>query len=290
MSDLNLTLDHVGVVVPDLESARGFYDRLGFQLTRESSHKAALEPGGPVVEWGSGNRCAMFHQGYFEIIGITDPARHHTHIDERLARYHGLHLLALGTEDAASLGQSLGGRVEGVGAMMELHRDVPVGNGTKPGMFRIVYLADALFPEAELFFIEQATRDVLWQPDLLDHPNGVRALEAVTICSDDPGETAARLGNLVGTAPMPTTGGGIRCTLKSGMVDLVTVTGLAARFPGVTPAASPWFAAVRFGVGDLDATRQCLANNDVAFGEGGDGSSIWVAPEYALGAIIEFAS
>ncbi len=286
MSDL--TLDHVGVVVSNLETARGFYEKLGFQMTQESSHKAALEPGGPVVEWGSGNRCAMFHRGYFEIIGITDPARHHVHIDERLARYHGLHLLAIGTEDAASLGQSLGARFDGVQAMMELHRDVPVGDGTKPGMFRIVYLADALFPEAELFFIEQATRDVLWQPDLLAHPNGVTALEAVTICSDDPGTTAGRFGALVEAAPVPIDGG-VRCALKSGAVDMVDAAGLAARFPGVTPAASPWFAAVRFGVGDLSATRQCLAGNGVAFREGGDGNSIWVAPEYAQGAIIEFA-
>ena len=288
MSVSNLTLDHVGVVVPDLEVARGFYERLGFQMTQESSHKAALEPGGPVVEWGSGNRCAMFHQGYFEIIGITDPARHHTHIDERLVRYHGLHLLAIGTDDAASLGKTLSAQFDGVEAMMELHRDVPVGDSTKPGLFRIVYLADALFPEAELFFIEQATRDVLWQPDLLDHPNGVTALEAVTICSPNPSDAAARFGNLVGTEPIAGDGGGLRCALKSSSVEVVDVAGLVTHFPGVTPVASPWFAAVRFGVSDLGATRDCLNGNHVAFHEGAGGGSIWVAPQHAQGAVIEF--
>ncbi len=289
MDEFDLTIDHVGVVVADLESARAAYERLGFLLTRKSSHRAALEPGGPVVEWGSGNHCAMFHQGYFEVIGITDPTLYHVHIDERLARSQGLHLLAIGNNNSAALGAMLGERLDGVEPMMELHRDVPVGDGTKPGLFRLVRLDEALFPEAEFFFIEQATRDVLWQPDLLNHPNGVTALESVTICSPDPGQTAKRLRALVAVEPMASDEGGIRFPLEAGTIEIVDGGGLAARFPNVTPAASPWFAAVRLRVADLAATRDCLTGNDVAFHEGADGDSIWVAPEFAQGAIIEFA-
>ena len=73
MSDLDLQLDHVGVAVATLDQARETYAKLGFTLTARSIHSGSKEPGGPVVPWGSGNHCAMFEQGYLELIGITDP-------------------------------------------------------------------------------------------------------------------------------------------------------------------------------------------------------------------------
>ena len=71
-----LFLDHVAVVVPDLARAAKTYARLGFRLTPESSHKGPLKPGGPLEPYGSGNHCAMFKEGYLEILGVTDPKRY----------------------------------------------------------------------------------------------------------------------------------------------------------------------------------------------------------------------
>ena len=47
-------------------------------------------------------------------------------------------------------------------------RDVPFGDGTKPGRFAIAYLDAEAYPEADFIIIEQETPDVLWQPELLD--------------------------------------------------------------------------------------------------------------------------
>ena len=68
---MSFALDHVALVVPDLDAAAASYRRLGFRLTAKSSHKGAL-PSGEIGPWGTGNYCAMFEQGYFEILGITD--------------------------------------------------------------------------------------------------------------------------------------------------------------------------------------------------------------------------
>ena len=65
------TLDHAGVAVRDLDAAEAAYRRLGFNLTPRSIHSGAVEPGGPVVPWGSGNHCAMFADGYLEVVGLT---------------------------------------------------------------------------------------------------------------------------------------------------------------------------------------------------------------------------
>ena len=41
---MKLTLDHVALVTPDLGRSKSDYETLGFQLTRESSHKGRITP------------------------------------------------------------------------------------------------------------------------------------------------------------------------------------------------------------------------------------------------------
>ncbi len=282
-----LTLDHVGLVVPDLDIARSGYEDLGFCLTRRSSHKGRLTPDGPIEPWGSGNHCAMFRGGYLEILGVTDPVRHHAHVTARLARYHGLQLVALGCQDADRLQRDLSAREPSVHPVSELGRDVPHGEGTQPGLFRIVHLDDEAFPEAELFFIEHATPDVLWQPALLDHPNGVTGLADITICSADPEETGARLTRFTGVAATArdewTTIRLARGSLSVGSPDAV-----ASRFPAISLPAVPCVAAVTCTVGDPGRTRACLDERGIGF-ETTD-AGLWVGPEWACGAILEFVS
>ena len=71
MTNLPLELDHVGLAIKDLEVGRQAYDKLGFTLTSRSIHQGSREPGGPVEPFGSGNHCAMFEKGYFEVMGLT---------------------------------------------------------------------------------------------------------------------------------------------------------------------------------------------------------------------------
>ena len=48
-SQTELTLDHVALVVSDLDRASEIYSRMGFTLSSRSSHKGSLEPDGPVA-------------------------------------------------------------------------------------------------------------------------------------------------------------------------------------------------------------------------------------------------
>jgi hypothetical protein len=285
MAEFRQTLDHVAVVVPNVDRAHETYARLGFRLTARSSHKGRLTPGGPVELWGAGNHCAMFHQGYLEILGVTDPARHHAHVTERLERYPGLHLIALGCADAEAAARALVGRLGSSEEVVEVHRDVPYGAGTRPGRFRILRLPEGGFPEAELFYIEHPTREVLWQPELLDQPNGVVALEGVTLCSDSPETTARRLGGLLGRDSEPRDGAR-RFVLDEGFVEVIAAEKIAARF-AAPPPVLPFVAAAHFAVTDLSATRRRLAERGVGVSElGPDG--IFVPPDAAEGAVIVF--
>lgn len=276
-ADGGLFLDHVAVVVPDLARAAKTYERLGFRLTPESSHKGPLKPGGPLEPYGSGNHCAMFKEGYLEILGITDPRRYTGEVTPLLQRYAGLHLVALGCRDASQAARDLGSRLGAELSIRDLGRDVPqVGGGTKPGKFRIIGLPAGTFPEAKLFLIEQATPEVLWQPALLPQPNGVTGLAGTVLCVTSPAETRQRLSRVVGREDLG---------LTRGAVEIVDPRALAARY-GISPPALPMVAAARFTVGDVGATAQYLRGQGVPFEER-DGH-LWVAPGLAEGAIVEF--
>ncbi len=75
------------------------YERLGFRLTPLSRQSGRLRADGPVVPWGTANRCAMLRRGYIELLGILDPTLPANGLDHFLARYAGMHILALGIAD-----------------------------------------------------------------------------------------------------------------------------------------------------------------------------------------------
>jgi len=276
-----LDLDHVAVVVRDLDIAERNFKRLGFLLTPRSSHKGPVPPDGRIEPWGTGNHCSMFRQGYLELLGITDPARHKTHIERRLSKYEGLHLIAFGTDDAHGTAKVIRDRGAPIGDPADLGRDVPYGDTTRPGRFAIANLDADRFPEADFIVIEQMTRDVLWQPALLTQPNGVVSLESVTICSDDPDDLLRRLTPVLGN---PSNGG---FDLSPGRVEICVPSEMSARFPGHgLPGEAPCVVAATFGVDDLAATRNTLVANGVEIDVG---DVIRVGAEIGCGSIIEFA-
>jgi hypothetical protein len=275
-----LVLDHVAVVIPDLARAGQTYERLGFRLTPESSHKGVVKPGGPTEPFGSGN-CAMFAEGYLELLGITDSKRYTGEVTPLLQRYAGLHLIALGCHDARQAARDLGGRLGAELGVRELGRDVPqVEGGTKPAVFRIVGLPAGTFPEAKLFLIEQATPALLWQPTLLEQPNGVIGLAGAVLCVASPAETRRRLTRILGREDV-----GGRFALARGALEVIGRQEFSARY-GAEPRALPMVAAARFTVRDAAATARYLRGKGVPVQER-DGP-IWVGPEGAEGAILEF--
>ena len=278
-------LDHVALVVPSLAAGRDLYARLGFALTPQSSHKGPLEPGWPVVLWGAGNHCAMFRRGYFEILGVTDPDRHHSHVTSRLDRYSGLHLVALGCDDAGAMAALLAARGVAMEPVVQVGRDVPCGGTTRPGLFHILRPAEGTFPEADLFYIHHATPEVLWQPALLDQPNGVTGLSAVTLCSDEPAATLARLESITGRAAIAD-GWCDRLQLDAGCIEVATPARFFARYPQGAVPVRPSAVSAAFTVASLGATAAWLAQVRVPFAE--SPGEILVAPAEAGGALLRF--
>src|SRR5687767_4162067 len=93
----SLNLDHVSHFVPDIDDASDDLARLGFTLTPFSPQSHRLEPGGPLVPAGTGNRCIMFERGYLEFLTPMSDTPLAAQLNAAMSRYVGVHLIAFGT-------------------------------------------------------------------------------------------------------------------------------------------------------------------------------------------------
>ena len=285
---LDLSLDHVGVAVRNLDQGRAAYQRLGFNLTPRSLHSGSTSPAGPVEPWGSGNHCAMFEQGYLEVVGLTDAQRYST-VAALLQLYQGAHIVAVGCGDAQRAYQTLRERDPEIPPAHQLQRHAAYGEDggqTRLAQFRNIYLDRTRYPEAQWLFIEHVTPEVLWQPHLLAHPNGAVEMADVYLATDALQDACVRYQRLFATVPASARHGGFCFRLGRGRVHLLDAEAVARWAPGAALPAPPCVAGFGIRVRALAPLRLLLERNGVELT--GDAQEIIVAPGGTLGAIVRF--
>ena len=159
-----VALDHVGVVTRDLAGLAEQYLRLGFRLT----------PFARQADGRIGNRCAMLHGGYIELLAAVDPQRGSATLERFLRRHAGAHILAFSVADIEQTMTRLG-RAGVTASAAEFERAT---DDTDPGAprarFKLLSLPEQ--PEGRLNLVQHLTPDALWQPRFLQHQNNAAAL------------------------------------------------------------------------------------------------------------------
>ena len=289
-----LALDHLGVAARDLAPMCAAYERLGFTLSPIAQQSGRRRPDLPVEKYGSGNRCAFLKHGYIELIAILDPALFDNNLNAFLARYPGVHILALAMLDEEANLQRL--RAAGLDIPGVAYLERPVEAGGPIARFARLPFPDP--PEGRVQLIRHLTPELVWQDRWMDHANKAEVLEAAILCADNPAETAARLSRLSGLPVEPDPAGGFLLRLPGAAgaagpkapaletrVRVLTPEALATVLPGVTPPASPCMAGMVVRTADgAAAARRILAGIPVR--EAPEG--IMVPPEFAAGAAIVF--
>lgn len=172
-----MNLDHVGFIVEDLAVARDVFARLGFTLTARADH-TRRDAQGRIVPAGSSQHSVMFETGYIELMQITDPAAGHQLTAAMQERF-GLHVLALGTDDAQACHAQRQSAGLPVGAVMDWSR--PVSTPERSGLARFLYFDTPWSPgdPSYLCWVQHATPELIRSPSLLRHGNGARCLRAL---------------------------------------------------------------------------------------------------------------
>jgi hypothetical protein len=239
-------LDHLGIVARELEPVRDAWRRLGFEPTAPKP-LLGVDASGAVVPLGQWSCHVVLESGYVELTAVAgdDPSHH---LARYRQRYVGLHILALGADDAAAARERVVHAGLRVTPVMQARRAIDYGARQGEARFRWFMLDATESPEALVCVVEHETPELVFQPEVSRHPNGAIALDGTT---------------LLVAAPEALAGSGI------------------------VPPALPWLALARFRVRDRAATERWFASAGVALQRTAEGVA-WVPPDRAGGAVVEF--
>ncbi|MBS0337521.1 MAG: VOC family protein [Proteobacteria bacterium] len=280
------SLDHLGTIVTDLAAGAARWERLGFRLSPLSRQRGRMPGRDADGPWATANRCAIFRHGYLELIGIVDAAAFNPWT-KFLARFEGLHLLALRVPDADAAYAELSARTATLNAPVQRERKLDVDGVEATMRFRNIFSRDESYPEGRYIVLEHQTPEYLWQPRYLAHPNGALALEAALVCADDAHAQAVRLESIVGRAPSE----GAHGTLvfhppQGGTIELHGLAAFEARY-GWRPQALPAFAGVEVRFTDRAQAAKLMGENGIPVEKRGD--EWFVAPQHTNGFILRMS-
>jgi len=262
-------LDHIAHFVLDREAARAALARAGFAPTPVSIQVSPDPAGGPPQPTGTGNVTAMFARGYIEILFQTADTPLGRELAAALARHPGLHLAAFAVADAAAAHRRLGEAGFRMQPLVSMQRPADTEQGTDIAAFTIARLVPGQMPEGRIQVLTHRTERTVWQPRWLDHPNGARALIALTIAVADADEAAARFARFTGR-PAARCEGGQSIALDRGRLELVTAAAFSRRFPELTIPSLPFMGACTIEVESVAAAEAVLRRGGIELRRAGE--------------------
>jgi len=183
-------LDHVVILVRDLDRARDSYARLGFTLTPRGHHTL-----------GSQNHCIMFGRDYIELMALPRPHAALQYFSDFLARGEGLGAVALASADANGAHAELTAAGIAADPPLDFSRPVELADGSRDASFRIVQLPAAQTPGCRTFVCQHFTPEVVWRPEFQSHPVGATGIAALAVVAEDPVAAAASYARLFDARP-----------------------------------------------------------------------------------------
>ena len=301
-------LHHVGHVVRNLEGAVEVYRRLGFSVEPPVYPLLPAAGTGAPRPFGAANTHVPFGGNFVELASFVDedkplpagartsviqpPPEHLARITESirrtsanlarcLARFEGLHILALQSASAEASATRLSARGVGHEGVASIQRPVETPQGPRLDTIRFLELAPV--PEGRLAIAEKPAVS-----SAQEHPNGATALIEAMVCvpADERAAFVTRYEALLGCAGEPARFG-VRYALGAGAVRLVTPRELSEALPGEVPPGLPAFVAMAISVKDLGALRRFLGERGTPAIEAAEGA-VFVPASAALGAAVVF--
>ncbi|MEM7696340.1 MAG: VOC family protein [Pseudomonadota bacterium] len=259
-------IDHLVILVADLEAAAQTFTALGFTLSPRGVHSAHM---------GTANYTIMLQNDYFELLAPIAETPLNAPMRARLEGGDGLYATALRTDDAAGMYDELVAAGVGAEPPVSFQRPVDLPDGSVgEAAFKVTRLVEPGTARDQLFGCEQLTRDTVWLPALMRHANGATGLAAVDAVSNDPAAAAGALSVLFGTTP-EVIEGGVRLMAGEVVITLTPGGNAPLRLTGMSLA-----------VDDIAKTKGALAAVPFAEGDG----AISVAPEAAHGVALTFVA
>ena len=271
-------VDHVQVVVRDLEMARRTWARLGFAATPRGRH----------LNRGSGNYCLMLREGYIELIGIVDPKLPTSSLDTHLAHGPGPIGLAFGAPSAAAAFSHLEKAGLAPAAPNRLERVVEMPGGDRRLAFDIINLPDGAVPGFRSFVCCHLSEKEVRAPEWVEHPNTAVATSGFVVAAAEPEAVLGAFRRLFGTQAVK---GRVVETGRE-RIEVVSPGELEAIYPGIGARPGrplPCMVGFSVRVEDLKRCKAILESTGVD-PKPGPGGSLLVPADEATGTVLALHS
>jgi catechol 2,3-dioxygenase-like lactoylglutathione lyase family enzyme len=278
MSQALTGIDHLLIAVRDLNRAAAAYRRLGFTLSPRAVHSQHM---------GTANHTIMLERDYFELLTVLAPTPANAKWRQALADGEGLAGFAAATPSASAAAAAW--RSAGLAASDSLafSRAVERADGERmEARFEVVTVPEQTVPAMALFACAQLTREAVWLPELMTHPNTARAIRKLTIAAPDPLLAAESWSRALPGSTRSAVAGGAQIRIGQHVVEVLDPQAAARRFGLVRPVERATALAIEFEVTDVQACRHMLRQGGLSTQIEGDLTSVGAAD--ACGVVIGF--
>ena len=277
--------DHIGYFVPNLEAAGVQLVKLGFQVSAINIQYNENEAG-ELIPTGTSNRLAKLNRGFIEVLSATGESALADQLLAMLARYQGLHVIALTHPDMTRTATRLSDAGIDMQDAVNLRRKVMVDSTETLMEFTVARVKPGTFPEGRLQILTCHTPENFWLPGDMDHANRADKLTDLLICVEDVAEATARYERFF-CKTSEKMGGLGTLDLARGRFHFVTPDQAGAMLQGFDAPALPYTCGQGLGSQDLEATRSFLSEAGIT-PVYEDDDFYCVGPDDALGAYLLF--
>ena len=265
-----VTLDHVGLLVPDLTRAAEDFAALGFTLTQRAAHMDG--DGNPA---GSEQCSIMLRDGYIELQEITGPPGSHL-LSRAQAKHFGLHIIAFGVTDAEAAARAIDGLP--LSPVMDWSRPVKRPGVEGEACFSFFVADYDPTDEALLCWTQHRTPELLRDAAVLDHANGADAVAGFHVFCEA-SEAAALTARMVAAGGAAAAGG-----VRFGDAEITIGPG---SLPRADWPADPFCGDLRIVVARTDTAVMAARGRGFAVETRGDTACLDLSDPYGLRLILE---
>lgn len=278
-------IDHIVILVSDLDASAKRFAALGFTLSPRGTHSPHM---------GSANYTIILQDDYFELLGMIGETPRNASKRKLLAENgEGVAAIACRIGDAHAARAALAELGIAAGEVMDFARPLPLPDGsTGTAAFAVTTFDPREVPTGEMFMCQHKTRDMVWRPELMTHANGAIALAGVVVASASPQDTARAFARLYAAGRVEGANNtfSVMTGEKSASITCMTPAAITEYYAGMDAEKilRGQFAALQIAVDDIAKTQAHLQSTSVGFVKGRDRNSVFVAPADAGGTLIEF--
>ncbi|WP_293723239.1 VOC family protein [Stappia sp.] len=276
-------LDHVVWPVRDLDAAAALFETLGFTVTPRARHP-----------WGTENRLVQLDGAFLELLtiggdaAIPDAAPGTLSFGafnrDFLARGEGGSMIVLESGDAAADRASFEAAGLKVFEPFSFGRTQELSDGTtREVRFDLTFVENPLDASLGYFTCHNLFPENFWSSAYQTHGNGVRALEAVVLTTDEPADQAEFWKAFTGRREMRATSLGITISTPRGDIRIMTPAAYGALFgDDMAPVEGNRLAALVLAGGDVEAIARRAADAGLSMDRVSEGLRLRAADAFGI--------